>query len=61
MVVGRIFFSGGDGGVCVGGGDFFLPSFFFLKKPSFLNNLKSPNQMYVRVSEGVSELETVCL
>ena len=24
MVVGRIFLSGGDGGVCVGGGDFFF-------------------------------------
>ena len=53
-MVGRIFFSGGDGGVCVVGGGIFLPR-FFLKKPSFLNNLKSPNQMYVRVSEGVSE------
>ena len=45
--------------VLVGG--IFFCLVFFLKKLNFLNNLKSPNQMYVRVSEGVSELGTVCL
>ena len=51
VLVGRMFFiSGGDGGVCVGGGQFFLPITFFLNKPKILNNLKYHNRMYVRVS-----------